>query len=88
MNKLNETLIIELSIADFCEDGTTVGVLAQSIGQELEKFYVQTHNGKYNIQAGCWLTTETSFGEIDEDDFADFDFNLIIDSAEQYLAQG
>lgn len=88
MNDSNKTIIIELAIAEFCEDQTTVDVFAQSSKQEFETFYVQTHNGKYNTQLGCWLTTSTSVGEIDQDDFPNFDFNLIIEAAEEYLALG
>lgn len=85
MNTLNQTIIIDLAIADFCEDQTTVEVLAQSSERELETFYVQTHNGKYNTQLGCWLTTSASCGQIDQDDFLNFDFDLIIDCAEEFL---
>lgn len=86
MTTSNKTIIIDLAIADFCEDQTTVEVFAQSSKQKVETFYVQTHNGKYNTQAGCWILTNESHGQIDQDDFPHFDFALIIDAAEEYLA--
>lgn len=33
------------------------------------KFYVQTHNGKHS--SSCWITTDSSDGDIDQDDYAD-----------------
>jgi len=53
-----------------------------------QKFYVQTHNGKHSNS--CWITTDSSDGDIDQDDFADVYgedteavFNEIIELAEQ-----
>ena len=33
------------------------------------KFYVQTHSGKHS--SSCWITTDSSDGDINQDDYAD-----------------
>ncbi len=62
------------------DDGTTVAVTVNN-----ETFYVQTVDGVYRGDLGCWITTDTSDGEIDYDDYTDFDIDDIVKTAEKYI---
>ena len=71
-------------LADFDEDGTTVAVEVECAGQT-ETFFVQTVDGDYRSDLDCWVTTATSDGDIDYDDYPLFDFDEIIKVAEKYI---
>lgn len=78
-------MIIErIEIADFCEDETTVSVTATANDIE-ETFHVQTVDGINRSDLGCWITTDSSQGDIDSDDYPDFDIDLIVDEAECFI---
>jgi hypothetical protein len=66
-----------------CSD--TVEVTARSATHEEETFYVQTTDGLYRSDLGCWLLTSTSDGDIDQDDYPFFDFGEIVSEAEEFL---
>lgn len=61
----------------------TVEVKAINAIGETETFYVQTTDGLYRSDLGCWLLTSTSDGDIDQDDYPFFDFDLIVSEAEK-----
>ena len=77
---------LNIKIADWCEENSTVEVTVESESRK-ETFFVQTTEGKYRSELGCWLICESeNDGEnIDWDDYQEFDFYLIIEEAEEYL---
>lgn len=77
--------ITNCSIADFCEDGSTVEVVVKNILDEDKTFYVQTFDFEFRSDLGCWITTFDSDGDISYDDYPLFDIDLIIESAEKYI---
>lgn len=79
-----ETIINNVCKSDY--DDTTILVSVESFDREVT-FHVQTVDGIYNSSQGCWITTENSDGDIDQDDFPGFDFDKIIEFAEIFLKQ-
>tara|TARA_R110000868_G_scaffold8061_3_gene41714 strand:+ start:1720 stop:2064 length:345 start_codon:yes stop_codon:yes gene_type:complete len=77
------TVITSISMNLDCSD--TVEVTARSATHEEETFYVQTTDGLYRSDLGCWLLTSTSDGDIDQDDYPFFDFGEIVSEAEEFL---
>lgn len=75
--------IINVEISDF--DDATIRVEADS-GPKKEVFYVQTVGDEYRSDLGCWVTTDYSDGDINEDDYPEFDISEIIDAAENFLS--
>lgn len=49
-------------------------------------FTVQLTDNVYRSDLGCWITTETSDGDLDSDDYPDFDIDEIISVAETHSA--
>ena len=64
------------------EDGVKVIALDSENMEEI--FFVQITGNEYRPDLGCWITTETSNGNIDPDDFPEFDIDEIIDAAEKH----
>ena len=60
-----------------------VDVTAETDDNE-ETFTVQLCDNKYRSGLGCWITTSKSGGDINEDDYPDFDMSAIIEAAEQH----
>lgn len=91
-HKVNEVEILseESETADYCEDRTTIIVTVKAVinGAEFqERFHVQTIDGVYDAQQGCWITTDKS-GE--DRDFTDvqvliFEAANVVKTAEAYL---
>jgi len=80
------TTILECSKADFDEDQTTIEVKASANGHDVT-FYVQTTDGLHRGSLGCLITSDESGGdEISCSDYPEFDLDLIIESAESYIA--
>ena len=73
-----------VTYADFCEDRTTVEIRA-SAGDCEEVFYVQTVDGVFRSDLGCWVLSTTSDGDISYDDYPLFDFDEIISAAEEFM---
>jgi hypothetical protein len=86
-NDCFKTEIIDCSIADYCEDESTVEVKAKNIQDEEVTFYVQTVDQKHRSDLGCWITTDISDGEVDSDDYPLFDIGEIVNAAEQHIEQ-
>lgn len=63
-----------------------IEVTATAAGKE-ETFYVQLTDNKYRNDLGCWVTTDTSDGDIDQDDYQDFDVSQIIEAAEKHASE-
>lgn len=80
-----QTEIINIEIADFDDEGTTVAVTAYD-GNEERNFYLQTCEGKTS-SPDCWILTDDYDGDIDIDDFPSFDFELMANEAEDFLAE-
>jgi len=80
----DDTKITSISIADFCDEGTTVAVKAEANSVEQE-FFVQTTDGEFRSDLGCWVMTTESDGDISEDDYPDFDIDKITEAAENYM---
>jgi hypothetical protein len=85
MNASNQ-IIVDCEDSDFdFYDGCTVAVKVTANGNT-RIFYVQTVNGKHRTDLGCWLFTMDSVGDIvDLDECPDFDFDAIIEAAEDYM---
>lgn len=80
-----KTLIESVEIADFDEEGTTISVTAKA--SETETFHIQTVDGEYNRSLGCWIIANTCGEDLDQDDYGDFDFEIIINEAEKLAMQ-
>lgn len=76
--------ITNVEIADYCDDETTCIVSATCCNKE-ENFHVQTTDGLYRSDLGCWVTADDCGDGIDFDAerFEGFDFSLIIKEAEE-----
>lgn len=79
------TEILDSTMFFDCPDQTTVEVTAQAADGEIKTFYVQTAEGEYRSDLGCWITTDGSNGDISYSDFPEFDFDVIIKEAEEYM---
>ena len=77
--------IIKTKLADFIEDNSTVSVTARASGYE-ETFHVQTVEGRYKAELGCYILTDASDGKVEEDEYEGFDFECIIYEAEKYIS--
>lgn len=77
--------ITEIDFADFCEDNSTIAVTVES-NKDKETFYVQTVDGEFRSDLGCWVIAENSSGEdVDEDDYPNFDIADIVREAECFI---
>lgn len=76
-----EQIINRVEFADFDDEGTTVSVTATA-DEKTETFHVQTVDGEYRSSLGCWILTDDSGEDLDQDDYPDFDFSEIISKAE------
>ncbi|GAF85103.1 unnamed protein product, partial [marine sediment metagenome] len=67
-----------VEMSDFgVEDDTTISVLVRDSNNNSEKFHVQTVDNEYRGDLGCWITTDTSYDDIDTDDYPQFDIDLV-----------
>ncbi len=75
--------ILNKQVAYFCDDNTTGEVMVEGNNGERETFYVQTVDGEYRPDLGCWIYTDSGNGEdIDFDDYNDnFSLDEIIEEA-------
>lgn len=80
----SKTTILNSNMFFDCPDGTTVEITAEAC-DTTETFYVQTSEGEYRSDLGCWITTINSNGNILASDYPDFDFDLIIKEAEAVI---
>lgn len=78
------TEIIRVEHANFDGTGETVSVTAIANDEECT-FHVQTVCGRYRSCEGCWIFTDKCYGEIDFDDYPNFDFDEIISEANKFL---
>ena len=67
------------------EEGETVEVNCLSKQGEQETFFVQTTDGKYQADLGCWVVTINSHCNINPSDYPGFDIPKIIEAAENYI---
>ena len=79
--------VIGVNQAEYDEDGTTIEVECKDITDKTITFAVQTVDGDYRSDLGCWITTDCSDGDIDLDDYPFFNVSVIIDQAEKYLKE-
>lgn len=79
--------ITNTEIADYDDDGSTIIVTAEDIDGNEEAFHVQTVDGEYRSDLGCWVTTPDSDGDIDSDDYPTFDMKEVISAAESAAAR-
>jgi hypothetical protein len=77
-------IITNAQIADFCEEGATVSVSCESVHHK-ETFHVQTVCGEYRPSLACFITTDTSSGDIDKEDYPEFDLGAVVSEAELFL---
>lgn len=75
-------IITNIEMWDF--DETTVEITAVA-NDNKETFYVQTVDGVHRGDLGCWITTFSSDGDIDSEDYPDFDIEEIIKEAEEFI---
>ena len=82
---MNKQIIKDVSLANFdfdFETNETISVKV-TVNENTETFYVQTVDGEYRSSLGCWMFTDKNGDDLDQDDYPDFDFTEIIDSAEK-----
>ena len=77
------TVISHMSINIDFDD--TVEVTAINGVGETETFHVQTTDGLFRSDLGCWILAPGNDGDIDQDDYPFFDFDLIVSEAEKYV---
>lgn len=80
-NEDTTTEIIDVSVLDDEYGETAVIEATDAIGKTLI-FTVQTTDGEYRSDLGCWLGADAD-ADIDQDDYPFFDFSLIISEAEK-----
>lgn len=83
--------ITNVELADFYDDQATVSVTVTAESKDFsidkdETFHVQTVDGEYRSDLGCWITTDNSDGDISYEDYPYFDFDEIIEKAENFLS--
>lgn len=74
--------IINVDFTDF--DDTTVEVTAEAKNKR-ETFYVQTVDGEFRSDLGCWIITRDCGEDINYSDYEEFDIKTIIKVAENFL---
>ncbi len=74
--------LLAISISDF--DDTTVTVAAKEAGV-VEVFHVQTYEGKHNSTVGCWILNDNTDGDVDVNKFPQFNFDVIVEEAENFI---
>ena len=77
--------IESVKIANFCEEGTTAEVTVEASGDQQQVFFVQTTDGEYRVDLGCWILTPESDGDINWDDYPDYDLHAVVSAAEAYM---
>jgi hypothetical protein len=82
-NALKEMTIVHVITADYSDDGSDIEVKAIS-NDKTQIFYVQLTDGEHRVDLGCWLLAEGDDGDINPDDYLDFDLPLIIDIAKRF----
>ena len=80
---IDTTVISRMSINIDFDD--TVEVTAINGVGETETFHVQTTDGLFRSDLGCWILAPGNDGDIDQDDYPFFDFDLIVSEAEKYV---
>ncbi|MFW5872130.1 MAG: hypothetical protein ACOCUT_03400 [bacterium] len=77
--------IKKIEMADrYGEEDTTVSITVSSNNKE-ETFHVQTVDNEYRPDLGCWIVVDDEDGDIDIDDYPDFDIQEIIKKAEEFI---
>ncbi|MDH3325158.1 MAG: hypothetical protein OEM38_00410 [Gammaproteobacteria bacterium] len=71
-----------MNILNVAEEEFGIEVEAESSGIT-ETFTIQLCDNKFRSDLGCWITTSDSDGDICFDDYPDFDFDKIIEEAEE-----
>ncbi|MFW5872131.1 MAG: hypothetical protein ACOCUT_03405 [bacterium] len=84
--KAENQKIKKIEISNFDDEGTTVSVTVVNNDKE-ETFYVQTVDGEFRSDLGCWILTDFSGGDIDYDDYPNFNFPEIIKKAEKFIQE-
>ena len=79
--------IQNIEIADFCEYESTVSVRAEDEKGVIETFHVQTTDGLFRSDLGCWVLTSDSSDNIDFEDYPNFDLDEIIEAAERFMSK-
>jgi len=74
-------VINNITTACFDEQGTTISVDV-TVDEKTETFHVQTVDGRYRTELGCWMFTDNDGENLDQDDYPSFDFDEIIGAAE------
>ena len=77
--------IENIEFADFCEDGTTVSVTAVDDLCKSETFYIQTVDGEFRRDLGCWIFTDKDGDDIVLEYYPRFDYSEIIAQAEKFI---
>jgi hypothetical protein len=67
------------------EDETTVSVLVHDSNNNSEKFHIQTVDNECRGDLGCWIITDLSDGDIDCDEYPQFDIDLVVSKAEEFI---
>ena len=78
--------IESVKIANFCEEGTTAEVTVEASGDQ-QVFFVQTTDGEYRVDLGCWILTPQADGDINWDDYPDYDLRAVVEAAEAYMEE-
>lgn len=80
-----ETKILNVALADFCESGTTITVEAEDGEGRKETFHVQTADGRFRADLGCWLLHESIDGDVENKHFPTFDLIRVMGAADDYI---
>lgn len=69
-------------------EGKNVHVMVETVDYtgKFQTFFVQTNDGVYRSDLGCWITTDGSNGDIGSDNnYPTFSIQKVIEAAEKYL---
>lgn len=81
---MNSQEIKKVELGNIESEDNTVSVTVISNGRE-ETFHVQTVDNEYRPDLGCWILTDYAEGDIDIDDYPEFDVQEIIKKAENFM---
>ena len=93
MNTENKMIITSIQTEEYGVDVSAeiynpkLSNLENQVSDNEETFTVQLFDNRYRSGLGCRITPLNSGGDINEDDYPDFDMSVIIEAAEQHLSK-
>lgn len=83
----SDMYIMDVGSCDYENEEETVEVTACNALGIAKTFYVQTTDGLYRQDLGCWIFVDEDHANIDFSDYEGFDKDEIVNAAEIYLSE-